>query len=517
MAVTFTTSGASEIVIGGEINPANGLAGPFPRYSISKEIIKKDTLYLGVKYSISINGTALINTASSMLVAGDRQNQIHDIIKTINFISGKRGTLEIAPYGGASNILQFTDAYLVSSETPEQDETSQGVQSQDYSFTFEAFRLAVDSENIDNEIEVGYDLQEVSESWDYSVSDGENTQASFDEAGNPTVFRNYTISHTISATGQAKETTPGVIKSGYIEAKNYVDAWLSQIGNDPFSDDVVDHSRGTPEKIDLRDKISDTGIVHYNQVNTYNKDILEGSYSVSRTWTASKWPATCTIDFNLNQDPTAEFNSVDFSANITGHQSFGVSDDIDGPNSNKYQNAKDFLDTYILNNSYTMAQAFYAERFPLEVKTLRTAPTALSQSHNQTDGSISITATYDDSVISTPGVISQSVNITYTNEDGLNQIIAILPVIAKTNGPVIQDMSTTQERQRSISLDWVMDLDNRATRPSATALAYIEANHKPITASNLVYRQNKTESWNPSSGSYSLSVDYTWTDEEPTN
>ena len=76
-------------------------------------------------------------------------------------------------------------------------------------------------------------------------------------------------------------------------------------------------------------------------------------------------------------------------------------------------------------------------------------------------------------------------------------------------------MKTTQERSRSITLDLAMNRATRTTKPNG--LSFIETNYKPTLESGSVYRQSKTESWNPNSGAYNLSVDYVWTASAPTN
>ena len=534
MAVQYKLEG-NFITIGGEINPTTGLAGPFPRYSVSREPIKKDTLHIANKYTINITGTALINTGStsSMLDAGERQNDIHDIIGKILFFQAKQGVLEIAPYGGKANILRFDDAILVNCEAVEQTDTSQGVQSQDYNFTFEAYSLTIASENVDNTIETFdpeqasdiFNLEDFSESWEYSIAD-ENTQLEFElDDTTKKVFRNYTITHTLSAKGRPKQPSPGEdpkTKSGYIEAKAYVDKWLAYVGNNPIPAlpaIVPDHSRGEEQDVNLKEIIQgeDSELyAAYNQLNTYSKDILEGTYSVTRTWTVSRHPATCTIDLSLNEDPAAEFNTVELSINIDGHEYFLEGETIDKTTTRKYVSAKSFFDDSVKPIMYTIANSFHKDRLgdPPE-RPLRTTASSFNQTHNQTSGTISVSATYDDAFTPAENVLTHSINITSNNEDGGNNIVAILQVISKADGPIIQNMNTTQERTRSISMDWVMAKSARVLKPSRQAEAYIEANYKPDPDN--VYRQSKTETWNPLSGAYNVSIDYVWTKDTPNN
>lgn len=522
MAVTFTVPNETPFVIGGEINPVNGLAGPFPRYSVSRESVAKDTLYIANKYNITITGTALIDSPASMLVAGERQNKIHEIIKKMLFQVSKQGNLEIAPYGGLTNILKFDDAVLLSVDAVEQDDTSQGVQNQQYTFTFEAYDLTVNAEDVKDTIEtdvVGtkYDLADVSESWEYNVNE-EYTQTEYSPSNAPSVYRTYSITHNISATGRPKKTGGTSVYSGYIEAYDFVTERLKQLGNDPLSTSVTDWSRGTPQQVDIRNEIVETDLNAYNLHQTHSKDILEGTYAVSRTWTVAKEKASSTIEFELNEDPSSEFNTVAISVSLSGYETLEGQEKPDQAISRKYVNAKTLLDqSFDKSSLHTISQAFYQDRFPTSPKTLRSEPSAFSQTHNQTDGTISISATFDDDDQMPENVLSQSVSINHVNEDGLDQIVAILAVIAKSDGPIIQDMKTTKERRRSITLEWLMKQDARLEVPNGAD--YIETYFKPkfsnASLNDKVYRENMTETWNYKSGQYQISVDYVWTAAQP--
>ena len=142
MAVTFkpdSISGSEDtIVLGGQTTATNGVPGPFPKYSISREPTRADNVPLNTKFTINLTGTALFD--GEMLSAGSRQGKAHLKIEQILKIKDKTGVLEIAPYGGDGSIIQFPDARLTSVSADEQDDESAGVQFQNYNFTFEAYR-----------------------------------------------------------------------------------------------------------------------------------------------------------------------------------------------------------------------------------------------------------------------------------------------------------------------------------------------------------------------------------------
>ena len=90
--------------------------------------------------------------------------------------------------------------------------------------------------------------------------------------------------------------------------------------------------------------------------------------------------------------------------------------------------------------------------------------------------------------------------------DGTNSVIAIIPIIGKTDGPVIQSMGTTTEKKVNVSFDVVMQKGYRTTKPNglSSVIAY-----KPTTSNPTgVHQGRKTESWSPSTGAYNLSLEW---------
>ena len=512
MAVEFKTfeASASTITIGGTITAGtdNIISGPFPRYTISKELIIKDTLFIGEKYSITVTGTALITGSGiSMLTPGARQNKLHEVMKDMLRIRGQRGTLIIEPYDGGTNTekIRFDDAALLSVELPEQSDTSQGTQSQEYTFTFEATILNPDGETI-----AGPDasnLKDVTETWQFNLLEGETTQKEVEDlTGSITdqVYRNFSVTHSLTATGNpvVNKTTPGDMQSGYVAAKNYVTGRLTTLTNNPFSDMVKDFGKGGDQQRVFLTGAGEpapnppTDYIAYNQVNSYIQDILEGTYSVERTWVASRYAATCTVEVVDGKDQTAEFNTVEVSVSIQGHETAGP----DATTSKKYQNAYSFYDANFDTSALLSA---FAAKFYTGGYTLKTVPRSLSTTHSQTAGTINIAATFDDADVDVAGAISSSVTCTDNNPDGGNETVAILAVIARAGGPIIQDMATTGERTKSLAVE--AQMPRGASKPTFGWSNYAPANG---------YRQNFTESYSESTGRYSLTVDWVYTGQD---
>ncbi len=83
-------------------------------------------------------------------------------------------------------------------------------------------------------------------------------------------------------------------------------------------------------------------------------------------------------------------------------------------------------------------------------------------------------------------------------------ILAIIPIISKQDGPIIQDMNTSNEQKRMVNLTAVMRRGYRTTKPAQgqeVALSYAPTSAK---LTGIV------EDWEPTTGVYSINVDWTY-------
>lgn len=479
MSAVFSLSGGGNFTVGG------GGDNPYPRYSIDVTTNEKNGLVLGSIYTISVTGTFV--ATGDITSTGARANSIRvESIAEIKGRTGEYGTLVINGPGGA-NPLTFTDCKVVSVTAPEQDDTSQGVLTQDFSATFEALKF-----NENDPAGTYGDLQDMSESWDWAI-----TETNVGDGTN--VARDWTATLSVSATGRGKEA--------YDKAKTHVTSRTS--GADPF---------GTQSDLESGSYSLDgmpttgAGYAGYNKITSRNVDIAGGTYSETITWVVSKFKANVAVDLSSNFNRQSPENTVDVSVTVTGQE-----DDAEASTSSRYTNALEYFNSKVKGSYSGWVATFYSTYKPSWVpdgRAIQGTEQSLSITENETDGVITLSATFSDKEV-LEGVFDQSVTVSDNNIDGGNQVVAILPVIAKANGPVIQDMATTGERTRSISVDLTMDLDNRTSVPYTKAETLLSP-YIPVGVTNL-YRQNRSTSWNPQSGSFNLTEDYVWTDQTPTN
>jgi len=536
MAILFTSQDSAEqIQIGGAetiTSPTTGGVGPFPRYSIAREeMATGDGTYLNSKYTITITGTATLKSATSqnMLVQGERQRAVQGeaLIKALfnktTWPMHGNGVLEINSYGSSNNNkIKFLDARLISLDLPEQNDETAGVQNLEFSFVFEAYQYDK-TENSDNAgastlEDPSYYLSSAEESFELQLNEDQGAiTGTLGNAPN----RVYTLTHTLSATGTKKFTTApadGVAADGaaWRQASQWVKTRLLSapaaiakdlMGNedtDSFDPRVMDKTGTTDMGYDL------TGLGAYNHIRQVQSDISAGSYSVTETWIISNASVSARHDLEVTVEGGEESPEIIVTVNGTVQ---GLDTNSSTTNTTaKYTNAQTALST-ILSNTYTIANDTYGDSG--HTGSLRNVVLSESLGHNKVVGAITFSRTYDDTSIDVTGAIRQDLTVNYDNIDGTQKVIAILGVLSRADGPIIQDMNTTKERTVSVSLDLTMDKSTRTTKPSATEGADTSSASQIWTLVS-AYRptnghlQNKTENWNPRTGTYNLSVAWTF-------
>ena len=513
MAVIFTPKGPSSTpyVFGGTADGAKNLPGPFPRYDISTEVLRQDSIkHERPKHTITISGTALIAASASMLVEGARQSQIHKIIKRLHKMSGdnRHGKLEIQPYGGGSDIITLADARITSISTPEQSEQSSGVQSQDYSITFEGYVFT--GVDVEGDFD-GYLLSTAGETWDVAPDEGRYLEDDPDFSGSNTK-RIFTISHSISATGIDKFDNSGNFQErGWKQARDWCESRCVATP-DWNTDSVPPKDRqpspdASPDTTNIPLQIP-TNYVVTNVVRSRSIDHTANTYSISETFILvppGGYKATSTIDVSGSDGVDADNMTVDVNITVTGLPDV---EDPDGTGAlvsttgSRYTNARALasaLNSLAPQYALDFYNSYYLGGAPLGRVLITDPEVSRSESHNETDGSINISLSYNDRCLLDANAISENITLNYSNRDGANKVVALIPVIGKATGPVIQDMGTTNEETLSISIEKRMSKDHRTVIPGHGADAYVPAG---------ALRRSMTESWNPVTGNFSYSAEY---------
>ena len=197
MATTFEGAGGALSFGTGGV-----LSGPNPTYSVSREDITSAAgAYLHTKFSIDLSGNAVVDSGVDITDPGARYAALAGQVQNA-LIGGPNawekigsGKLTIEGYGGTGQLI-FQNARLTSFNTSEQDETA-GVHYIEYSASFEALEFVG--------VNPTYLLESAEDAWDLSPDEGQYTFANDDS--NSTMYKTYTLTHTLSATGLNDVTT----------------------------------------------------------------------------------------------------------------------------------------------------------------------------------------------------------------------------------------------------------------------------------------------------------------------
>ena len=528
---TSNQAATTRMVIGGTsalTSGTKGLVGPMPRYSINRENMSTgDGTFMGTKFTINVTGTAVINSVDDnqdITIKGQRQSRVMgEAITSLQMLREQfpnqgTGKLEISPYGGLANIIVFDDAKLISVDLPEQTEESSGVQTLEYSFSFEAYEEDSNNTNTGSSgrpVKPSYKLSSVDESWELSEADGFFYQSDAPSEANNNLHKTYTLSHTVSATGLKKYSSPGVLATDG-EAFRQAVLWVkTRLVSDPTVEIIEDlmgdttfftskflpiemNKPGATEDLGFNLKSGTPAYKGYNHTRSVSSDQNVGSYSVTDTWVISQesFESTHSLEFTFEGGASAEGATLTANATFQGLSTLTS----DSTKVDKYAGA---LKTFGVVKPLipSLAKKVYEDSgggFSLNTDL------KLSESvgHNKVAGSVTYSVSFND--YDRPKItdaVSEAVSINYNNDKGEQKLIAILQVIGRASGPIIQDIQTTQISSRTITVDVVMKRGSGKPDGEAAISTY-----RPTGANTFLTAS--TESWNPNTRAYNKSE--TW-------
>jgi hypothetical protein len=133
-------------------------------------------------------------------------------------------------------------------------------------------------------------------------------------------------------------------------------------------------------------------------------------------------------------------------------------------------------------------------------------PSALSTTvgHNPIGGTVTYAAEFSSTVLpKTAGALSEVVTV---QDEAATPLIAIIPVLGRAEGPVIQDLGSVKEKRRTVSIEIVMipakyNCNSSAPQPSVDVGPY-------APTGSVVYKEQDQTSWVPNTGRYSRTVSW---------
>lgn len=176
--------------------------------------------------------------------------------------------------------------------------------------------------------------------------------------------------------------------------------------------------------------------------------------------------------------------------------------DID-PRTAKYNAAN----TYFQNITSSLLLTRVLNTFGPVIQNLNPISTTVEK--NPTEGSVNYNYQYSNEP--SPflvGVLSEVIDVSEVNANGQINVFASIPVMGRVLGPVLQDMTTTKEKIRTINIETVVSPTGAATISGVLALRpnydSVVAGAKPTAGT--VYVDDDTNSWTWRNGRYTRTV-----------
>lgn len=249
----------------------------------------------------------------------------------------------------------------------------------------------------------------------------------------------------------------------------------------------------------------------YNHARSENVDEQTGVYSVSENWILASGNAIEDFTISSHTDLNTSLTTVSVNGSIQGLDSRNSSYQL---TTTKYQAANTKFNT-VQNMILSRAQNYVG---------VTLNPLAISQDvgRNPVAGTISYTYEYD---TRPSNYINGAKTEIVTVVDSLRgDLFAVIPVLGRFNGPVLQSLASYTETTRQLTIEATFPVvslgANQASVRSAlntnprldpTYSTYIQ---DIITAAtpiaNYVFVAQPQESWNPKTGAYSYNTTYVW-------
>ena len=383
---------------------------------------------------------------------------------------------------------------------------------------------------------IGGFVDDFQESWSIEPEDGQGN--TFAPQGGDHITRVYRLTRNISAKGknitgyECFGNRPPEFYQAHEQARRYVVNHIQTSGTQanhwddyPTTTSIAAHFMLASGILNLHTNIYDG----YNHARTENIDVTQGTYSVSDTWILSSGSAIENYSLSLSLNEAESKTKISIDGTIRGLTTIPGSGSIFGGNStsnentsyenaiNKYReisNSGQFGDTA---HVYKRAQSAAGAGVVLNRK-----PSSVTLGTNEFTGEINYTIEYDDRPENfVSGVISENISVTDTYP---GDVFAVIPVIGRPTGPVLQYIGGRTEYQKSLSVELVVS----PTRSRNPRTSYLE---KPSLRPNMrddiinvinsyspgrevgirkYFVSPPQETWDPKSGRYTLNINWTY-------
>lgn len=463
---------------------------PAPQMSISKQFdTQEDGTIIGNTYTITLNGVLLAYKGSpnSSRVFWDQSGYPPD--ESIESDSRLGALLRKEEALRQLFSAHGRELYVQSADATEPMKCNPRVINIQFAegpwFNTIAYTITLEADKIYPIVENVFDSPIKSFSEEWTIETDEATPEGID------LPRTYRLNHNVSAVG----------KLFYDELGNVGPAWYN-------ARIAVLPRLGLNTSFLLSSGVSDLPSYYggYNHVRTENINSAGGGYSITETWILTSGSAIEDFTIQITNNAESNRNNVKINGTITGLEIRNADMSL---STTKFANAElKFSEASGLAFNRCLQYGGYND--------LNLFPLSDTVGKNPIAGVITYDFEYDNRPYNLiPGAIAERITIS----DNLpTEIVAVIPVLGRTVGPVLQPINTSQELTRILSVEFTLrskvdftDLVAAFNTAKPTALVdtiKTAADPTNIDGYDESYVQTDRETWEPITGKYSREI--TW-------
>jgi hypothetical protein len=378
--------------------------------------------------------------------------------------------------------------------------------------------------------EFGGFIEDFTENWSIEVDDQNAiTNTASNNIGIESI-RTYRLTRNISATGKVVYAPSGESDTvtryeGWQQAKNFVKKKIAKSSNGYDEYPSLDI-----EQVFAKDFLNiSQAFGGYNHSRTENIDKTNGQYSLADTWLLSSGTAYENYNMNVTSSLDAPLISVSMQGTIKGLSSIPPSGSLyggTGPSgTSPYQNALAKYREISNNGQYGLTSSLYKRANNSVAPDLNAQPKSLSLGLNEFTGEITYSLEFNNRPMNyISGVLSENISI---NDTYPGDVFAVIPVLGRQTGPILQYIGGRTEYQRSVGIEFVVDYTdlpygrNRTSfvlsKPSLNEPVRTQINElisalSPANEPGIrkYFLSPPSESWNPKEGRYSINLNWTY-------
>lgn len=377
-----------------------------------------------------------------------------------------------------------------------------------------------------------YLLEDFQEDWDISFDD--DFASSPVDNGLIIKPRTYTITRTVTATARLpaqKYNSNVTLKPAWIRARDFLANYILE--NDSQGDTEQNVSQFIAQNLlGFENSVANRPNI-YNHGRTQQVNKAAGSVTVVDTWVLATVNDVGieSYELSINSDSQEPFVKVSINGTIRGLTTWQADDEYNEENNQANSNyspinqARQKWMTLSNGSEFGVGSTLYKRANNAVQVELNSQPLSVSMSVNEIKGEITYNLEFDNRPIKYfKNALYENITI---NDTSPGDQFAVIPVIGRSTGPILQFTFGRTEYRRSVNIEVQLDYTDLAyfknssnlihskpsqCEPMRTELSELLSHLSPANEAGIRrwFMSAPQESWSPKTGRYSLSIEWVY-------